>query len=63
MFEIFVKHHFSAAHKLVHYNGDCNNLHGHNWLIKVYARTTELNKIGISSKHKRSFGLLNDFIA
>jgi len=52
MFEIFVKHHFSAAHKLNSYDGECSNLHGHNWLVKVYARTSKLNNIGISLDFK-----------
>ena len=52
MFEIFVKHHFSAAHKLISYDGECSNLHGHNWLVKVYARTKKLNNIGISLDFK-----------
>ena len=48
MYEIFVKHHFSSAHKLIGYKGACSNLHGHNWKITVYARTNDLNNIGIS---------------
>lgn len=52
MYEIFVKQHFSSAHKLQDYNGDCSKLHGHNWLVKVYAIAKELNNIGISLDFK-----------
>ncbi|HQO09130.1 MAG TPA: 6-carboxytetrahydropterin synthase QueD [Clostridiales bacterium] len=52
MYEIIVKHHFSSAHRLINYDGECRNLHGHNWKIKVYARAGELNDIGISMDFK-----------
>ena len=52
MYEIIVKHHFSSAHKLIDYNGECKNLHGHNWKVKVIARSKELNNIGISVDFK-----------
>jgi 6-pyruvoyltetrahydropterin/6-carboxytetrahydropterin synthase len=52
MYEIIVKHHFSSAHKLINYDGECKNLHGHNWKVKVFARAEELNDIGISLDFK-----------
>ncbi len=52
MYEIFVKHHFCAAHKLLDYDGECSNLHGHDWKIIVTARTNYLNDIGISLDFK-----------
>ncbi len=52
MYEIIVRHHFSSAHKLIDYDGECRNLHGHNWKVKVYARAEELNNIGISLDFK-----------
>ena len=30
-----LKHHFDAAHRLVTYNGKCNNIHGHRWEVEV----------------------------
>ncbi len=47
IFEIYVKTHFSAAHSLEGYPGDCARVHGHNWLIEIYVKCTELDKIGI----------------
>lgn len=26
---------FDAAHRLLHYNGPCNNLHGHTWKVEL----------------------------
>ncbi|CAG36995.1 related to 6-pyruvoyltetrahydropterin synthase (partial length) [Desulfotalea psychrophila LSv54] len=40
MFEIFIKTHFSGAHHLRDYPGDCEHPHGHNWKVKVTARAT-----------------------
>lgn len=35
MFEVKVQGGFSAAHNLRGYQGDCENLHGHNWMVEV----------------------------
>jgi 6-pyruvoyltetrahydropterin/6-carboxytetrahydropterin synthase len=47
VYEIYVKTHFSAAHCLDGYPGDCARLHGHNWIVEVYVQCKELNEIGI----------------
>ncbi len=47
IFEIYIETHFSAAHALKGYPGDCARLHGHNWIIQVYVRCRELDDIGI----------------
>ncbi|MGE0083901.1 MAG: 6-carboxytetrahydropterin synthase QueD [Desulfococcaceae bacterium] len=47
VYEIYVKTHFSAAHALRGYAGDCARLHGHNWIIEAYVRCTALDDIGI----------------
>jgi len=47
MFEISVETHFSAAHSLKGYQGDCAEIHGHNWNVEVSVRCTKLNEIGI----------------
>ncbi|MBN1383766.1 MAG: 6-carboxytetrahydropterin synthase QueD [Elusimicrobia bacterium] len=36
MFEIFVEGDFSAAHNLVNYKGKCEQLHGHNYKVRIY---------------------------
>lgn len=47
VFEVYVKSHFSAAHSLRGYPGDCARVHGHNWIIEVYVRCSKLDSIGI----------------
>lgn len=47
MFELSIKTHFSAAHRLVGYAGPCANLHGHNWDVEVFVRGTQLNELGM----------------
>ncbi|GLI36320.1 6-carboxytetrahydropterin synthase QueD [Desulforhabdus amnigena] len=48
VFEVYVKTHFSAAHRLRGYPGDCARVHGHNWIIEVYVQCRKLNEIGIA---------------
>ncbi|MBU0996271.1 MAG: 6-carboxytetrahydropterin synthase QueD [Proteobacteria bacterium] len=47
VYEIYVKNHFSAAHSLRGYAGDCSRLHGHNWIIEVYVKCRTLDDLGI----------------
>ncbi|MCG6877987.1 MAG: 6-carboxytetrahydropterin synthase QueD [Deltaproteobacteria bacterium] len=47
VFEIYVQTHFSAAHALNGYPGDCARVHGHNWIIDVFVRCKKLDDIGI----------------
>lgn len=47
MFELSVKTHFSAAHRLVGYDGVCARMHGHNWEVEVFLRGTKLDAIGM----------------
>jgi len=46
-FEVMIERNFSSAHQLRGYQGKCENLHGHNYKIEIYARGRELNKIGL----------------
>jgi 6-pyruvoyltetrahydropterin/6-carboxytetrahydropterin synthase len=47
VFEIAKDFVFSAAHQIRFHGGKCERLHGHNWRIRVHARASELNKIGM----------------
>lgn len=47
IYEVYVKTHFSAAHALRGYPGDCARTHGHNWITEVYVKCTKLDEIGI----------------
>lgn len=48
VYEIYVKDHFSAAHALRGYKGNCSRMHGHNWIVEAYIQCTKLNELGIS---------------
>jgi 6-pyruvoyltetrahydropterin/6-carboxytetrahydropterin synthase len=46
-YTLTIKEHFDAAHALVGYPGECQNLHGHTWDVEVSVRGTKLNEVGI----------------
>lgn len=47
MYELSVESSFSAAHNLREYRGKCENLHGHNWKVRVLVASEELNALGM----------------
>ncbi len=47
VFEISKDYTFSAAHQIRLHGGKCERLHGHNWRIRVHARASRLNDIGM----------------
>src|SRR5215213_9703375 len=46
-FEVMIERNFSSAHQLRGYKGKCENLHGHNYRVEIYARGRELDNIGL----------------
>ena len=38
---------FSAAHQIRMHGGKCERLHGHNWRIRVHARASKLDRLGM----------------
>ena len=52
MFELKAEMYFSAAHHLLNYNGACENMHGHNWLVEAYVTGTELDNSNILVDYK-----------
>jgi 6-pyruvoyltetrahydropterin/6-carboxytetrahydropterin synthase len=48
MYEVETEASFSAAHHLRDYDGPCERVHGHNWLVRVCVRCEELNEAGIA---------------
>ena len=47
MYELIVQTWFSAAHRLREYQGNCENLHGHNWKLDVRLRSDRLDSLGM----------------
>ncbi len=52
MYEVFTEKNFCGAHRLRNYNGACENLHGHNWEVRVTVRSETLNDIGLAIDFK-----------
>jgi 6-pyruvoyltetrahydropterin/6-carboxytetrahydropterin synthase len=47
MFEAFVDETFSAGHALRGYHGKCENVHGHNYKVRVTIAGAELDSVGL----------------
>ena len=47
MYVLHVEDEFSSAHRLRGYDGNCENLHGHNWKVRVDLASTELDRLGM----------------
>ncbi len=53
MFEVMVEESFAAGHALRGYKGKCENVHGHNYKVRVVLAGEQLDSVG----------LLYDFVA
>jgi len=63
MYYITITDGFSGAHSLKNYQGECANLHGHNWKVKVVIRCSKVNEIGISVDFKFLKDILKDVVS
>jgi 6-pyruvoyltetrahydropterin/6-carboxytetrahydropterin synthase len=52
MYRLTIRTSFAAAHCLIHYQGDCENLHGHNWRVDVTVTARDLDKAGLAIDFK-----------
>lgn len=62
MFELFVEDHFSAAHHLREYPGNCANLHGHNWHVKLMVQADSVNHLGMALDFRKLKQSLSDIL-
>lgn len=62
MFEVKIETHFSAAHHLLNYRGNCENQHGHNWKVEVCIQGCELDKSNILVDFKVLKRTVNEII-
>lgn len=51
-YELMTQTHFSAAHQLRGYPGDCARLHGHNWHVRLFVNCSELDELGLGIDYK-----------
>lgn len=47
MYEITIETHFSSAHRLRQYDGECERLHGHNWNVQIFVAADKLDDLGM----------------
>ena len=47
MFEVAVEQSFASAHALRNYKGRCENVHGHNWKVRVVIEGEQLDATGM----------------
>ena len=52
MYHLTIQTNFAAAHNLLNYQGDCENLHGHNWKVEVTVNTENLDTAGLGIDFK-----------
>ncbi len=52
MYKLTIRTSFAAAHNLINYQGDCENLHGHNWKVEVTVTASELDQAGLGVDFK-----------
>ena len=52
MYRLKIHSYFASAHNLINYQGDCENLHGHNWKVEVTVAARELDKAGLGIDFK-----------
>ena len=62
MYKVNVISHFSSAHHLEFYNGDCKNLHGHNWKVRVQILAEVLDELGMAMDFRVVKSHLNTLI-
>lgn len=44
--EVYREVQFSSAHRLRNYRGKCENLHGHNWRVRLFVTRKDLDETG-----------------
>src|SRR4051812_40881820 len=62
MFELKVRTHFSAAHRIVEHPGKCAALHGHNWNVDVTVQAAGLDRIGLAVDFSQMKSILKQIL-
>jgi 6-pyruvoyltetrahydropterin/6-carboxytetrahydropterin synthase len=63
LYTLTVKADFAAAHRLREYDGNCERLHGHNWLVEVSVASETLDANGIAVDFRVIKGALHEVLA
>ena len=62
MFELIVETDFSAAHNLREYQGQCERLHAHNWMVQVVLKAEKLDKLGMVVDFREAKKIIGEII-
>jgi 6-pyruvoyltetrahydropterin/6-carboxytetrahydropterin synthase len=62
MYQITIETHFSSAHRLRQYDGECERLHGHNWKVQISVASEVINDIGMVMDFKDLKGAVKPLI-
>ena len=65
MFEVSVEQTFAAGHALRNYHGKCENVHGHNYKVRITVAGAELDSTGLLVDFvelKRHMGAAIDYL-
>ncbi|MBM3501602.1 MAG: 6-carboxytetrahydropterin synthase QueD [Armatimonadetes bacterium] len=60
--ELTVRRHFSAAHALREYEGECSRLHGHNYEVEVVVARRSLDSLGMAMDFGELKRLCNEVV-
>lgn len=52
MYQLKIHTYFASAHNLRNYQGECENLHGHNWKVEVAVEAGSLDRAGLGIDFK-----------
>lgn len=63
MFKVFKEAEFSAAHSLREYKGRCENMHGHNWKVRLQLCASDLDSLGMVIDFEEVKQVLNKVIS
>ena len=62
MYEVSKLMVFSASHRLRNYHGKCEELHGHNWRVRVYVTGEKVDDAGILLDFKKLKDVMNEVV-
>jgi len=60
--EVYREVQFSSAHRLRNYHGKCENLHGHNWRVRLFVTREHLDETGFVMDFKVLDAILKDIM-
>ena len=62
-YALTVRSSFSAAHRLLEYEGNCERLHGHNWQVEVTVESEVLDSRGMALDFRVMKSALNEILS